>query len=179
MTRAPRRRAHAAHRRSPATTRSFRTDVSCPRTPISSWRSHLRPAPATRANSGRSLADAEQTIRGFFVASSLLVSTVSVVPYFRARENAPSLTQRFVSAPHEAYRNSCLSAASTSRRTSTSCACRTGPRGRTSKWRYGGSVKIKVMKHIGRSTQVKGMKEIIDLAKAGRLPPLDEPPPTA
>ena len=79
---------------------------------------------------GRSLADAEQTIRGFFVASSLLVSTVSVVPYFRARENAPSLTQRFVSAPHEAYRNSCLSAASTSRRTSTSCACRTGPRGR-------------------------------------------------
>ena len=26
---------------------------------------------------------------------------------------------------------------------------------------------------------VKGMKEIIDLARAGRLPPLDEPPPTA
>ena len=26
---------------------------------------------------------------------------------------------------------------------------------------------------------VKGMKEIIDLAKAGQLPPLDEPPPTA
>ena len=24
---------------------------------------------------------------------------------------------------------------------------------------------------------VKGMKEIIELAKAGRLPPLDEPPP--
>jgi len=46
---------------------------------------------------GRSLADAEQTIRGFFVASSLLVSTVSVVPYTHARENAPSLTQRFVS----------------------------------------------------------------------------------
>ena len=32
---------------------------------------------------------------------------------------------------------------------------------------------------IGRSTQVKGMKEIIELARAGRLPPLDEPPPTA
>ena len=26
---------------------------------------------------------------------------------------------------------------------------------------------------------VKGMKEIIELAKAGQLPPLDEPPPTA
>jgi len=26
---------------------------------------------------------------------------------------------------------------------------------------------------------VKGMREIIELAKAGRLPPLDEPPPTA
>ena len=32
-----------------------------------------------------------------------------------------------------------------------------------------------VIKPIGRSTQVKGMKEIIDLAKAGRLPPLGEP----
>ena len=70
---------------------------------ISSWRSHLRPAPATRANSGRSLADAEQTIRGFFVASSLLVSTVSVVPYSHARENAPSLTQLFVSKPQSDF----------------------------------------------------------------------------
>ena len=49
------------------------------------------------------MADAEQTIRGFFVASSLLVSTVSVVPYSHARENAPSLTQRFVSNPQSDF----------------------------------------------------------------------------
>ena len=52
-----------------------------------------------RAKLGRRRA----TIRGFLVASSLLVSTVSVVPYSHARENAPSLTQLFVSKPQSDF----------------------------------------------------------------------------
>ena len=108
MTRAPCRRAHAARRRSLAPTRSFRTDVSCPRTPVSSL-DLVRGGPPSKKLSSLSLCEQskQDAARTFVYIDKLRMS------YGPAW---PNLKQA-----------------------------------------------------------VKGMKEIIELAKAGQLPPLDEP----
>ena len=107
------RRAHAARRRSLATTRSFRTDVSCPRTPIGSLRPVAETGPATIS----------------------AVSLPLLNPFHRRRFHKSPYIDKLRMSYGPAWPN--------------------------------------------LKQAVKGMKEIIDLARAGRPPPLDEPPPTA
>ena len=121
-TRAPRRRAHAARRRSPATTRSFRTDARCTRTPISSL-DLVRGAARRPAKTQLTCVEKNGcSMPGIFF---------DVNPFHRRRFHKSPYIDKLRMSYGPAWPN--------------------------------------------LKQAVKGMKEIIELAKAGQLPPLDEP----